>query len=60
MARLEIPEDWAPTVENVSALPHALRRYIREIQMNIDPAGTLRENFRLRQENHKLRRDCDL
>ena len=60
MARMEIPEDWAPTFENVSALPGALRRYIRDLQTNIDPVGTMRENFRLRQENLKLRRDCEL
>ena len=60
MATLEIPEDWAPTVENVSALPHALRRYMRDLQTNIDQVGMMRENFRLRQENRKLRRDCEL
>src|SRR5512139_3260434 len=49
--KLEIPDDWTATPENVNALPEPLRRYIHDLQTNTDPAGLLRENFTLRQEN---------
>lgn len=59
MSKIEVPEDWTPTTDNINALPNALRRYIHDLQTNADPAGTLRENFRLRQENAALRAECE-
>jgi hypothetical protein len=38
---------------SIDALPLALRRYVRDLETNNDNdlAGTIRENFRLHQEN---------
>ena len=58
MTELKISESWTPTAENINALPLPLRRYIRDLETNADPAGTLRENFKLRQENAELRKEC--
>ena len=51
-----IDPNWTPTAENINALPKPLRRYIHDLQSNIDPAGMMRENFRLRQEVASLRK----
>ena len=56
MATLDIPESWTPTAENLWALPKPLRRYIHHLQSNVDHVETMRENFRLRQENAALRK----
>lgn len=56
---LLIPNDWTPTADNVNALPEPLRRYIHDIETNCDPAGMVRENFQLRQENELLRKECE-
>ena len=56
MEAVHIPEDWMPTEDNLNALPAPLRRYIHYVHTNIDPQGTMRENFRLRHENAALRR----
>jgi hypothetical protein len=45
--------------ENINALPLPLRRYILDLESNTDPNVTLRENFRLRQENEELRKECE-
>jgi hypothetical protein len=57
--KLEIPDDWTATPDNVNALPEPLRRYIHDLQTNTDPAGLMRENFTLRQENAGLRLECE-
>lgn len=44
----------AVTSNEINALPHRLRDYIHHIEANCDPAGTLRENYRLRIENAAL------
>lgn len=49
---------WSPAAED-GALPDPLRRYIHELEMARDPAGDLRELFRLREENAALRRECE-
>lgn len=59
MATLDIPDSWTPTVENINALPEPLRRYIHDLQTALDPAGLMRENFTLRQENAGLRLECE-
>lgn len=51
-------EAWAPTAENINALPESIRRYIHHVQTSADPAGTLTENFQLRAENRMLRAEC--
>lgn len=41
--------------DEVSALPEHVRKYIMWLETNADPAGTVRENFRLTEENAGLR-----
>ena len=53
---LVIDPSWTPTAENVDALPRPLRQYIHDLQTNTDLVETMRENFRLRQENAVLRK----
>jgi hypothetical protein len=36
----------------------ALRQFVQELKTNLDPAGTMRENVRLRQESEILRKEC--
>ena len=55
---MDIPNSWTPSEKNINALPQPLRQYILGLQMNSDPAGTLHENFWLRQENVALRKEC--
>lgn len=38
----------------INALPDRVRRYIAAIETECDPAGTVRDNFRLREENAGL------
>ncbi len=54
--RLDIPNSWTPTAENISALPKPLRRYIHDLQTDVDPAATMRENFRLWREIVSLKK----
>jgi hypothetical protein len=56
MATIDIPDSWIPTAENLYALPEPLRRYIHDLQANVDSVETMRENFRLWQENAALRK----
>jgi len=56
MATIDIPDSWTPTAENLYALPKPLRRYIHDLQTNVDCVETMRENFRLWQENAALRK----
>ena len=51
-----IDASWTPTAENIDALPRPLRRYLHHLQSNVDPIGTMRENFRLRQEVKALKK----
>lgn len=39
-----ICKDWLPTVENINNLPEPVRKYIRDIETNVDPQGMVREN----------------
>jgi hypothetical protein len=48
--------DWLPTPENTNALPQPLRSYIHELHTICDPAGTVRENVILKQQNRALQR----
>jgi hypothetical protein len=56
--KFEIPDDWTAP-DNVNALPKPLRRYIHDLQTDLDPAGLMRENLTLRQENVSLRLECE-
>ena len=49
--------NWAPTPENLNALPKALRRYIHDLESDADIVELMRENFRLRQEIVVLKRE---
>jgi len=48
--------NWAPTPENLNALPNALRRYIHDLESDTDIVELMRENFRLRQDIAALKR----
>jgi hypothetical protein len=54
-ATIHIPKDWTPTEENLNALPPPLFCYIHALQTECDPAGTIRENVLLKDENYALR-----
>jgi len=41
---IKISKDWLPTPENINALPEPVRKFIRDIETNIDPQGMVREN----------------
>jgi hypothetical protein len=43
-----IDETWLPTVENKNALPEPIRKYIHDIETNVDPQGMVRENVLIR------------
>jgi len=55
---LETGDVWMPTSENINALPLPLRQYIHDLQTEVDPAGTLRQNFILKRENEFLGAEC--
>lgn len=54
-ATVHIPKGWTPTAENINALPVPLRLYIHDLQTSCDPAGTIRENVLLKDENYAMR-----
>jgi hypothetical protein len=56
--RAVLPIDWQPTPDAINSLSAPLRRYIHHLETDCDPSGTLRENFRLRDENAALRAEC--
>lgn len=45
--------------EVINALPQQARDYIAALETECDPQGTIRENFRLREENAGLRAECE-
>ena len=48
---------WAPTPENLNALPKALRCYIQDLESGVEVVELMRENFRLRQEIVVLKKE---
>ena len=54
-AHPSVPDDWKPTTENINELPDPIRNYIASLETNADPAGTIRENVLVREENAMLR-----
>ena len=56
---LQIKDDWTPTPTNINALPEPLRDYIHDLETVCDPAGDVRELFRLQTENRMLRWECE-
>ncbi|MGH9821655.1 MAG: hypothetical protein ACREDR_00130 [Blastocatellia bacterium] len=46
--QMEVGPDWLPTLKAINALPDPLRKYVRELETQLDPAGILRENAILR------------
>lgn len=53
----EMPVEKPPALPpaEVNALPEHVRKYIMWLETDADPAGTIRENFRLNEENKALR-----
>jgi len=41
---VNITDDWTPTADNVNALPTPLRKYIHNLETNVDPACMVAEN----------------
>jgi hypothetical protein len=56
---MKIKDDWTPTAANINALPEPLRIYIHDLNTVCDPAGDVRELFRLQVENRMLRWECE-
>ena len=50
-----IGRDWTPSIENINALPWPLRNYIMWLGTECDPAGTIRKNVLIKDENEALR-----
>ena len=46
---------WTPTAEATNALPEPLRSFIHELETNCDPAGLVRENMFLKEQNGQLK-----
>ena len=36
---------WLPTPENINALPEPVRKFIHDLETNVDPQSMVRENF---------------
>lgn len=49
-----ITPTWLPTPGAINDLPEPLRRYIKDLQTNADPAGMVAENTLLRDQNRQL------
>ena len=47
--------NFTPTTGNINALPESIRSFIYDIETNVDPAGMVRENVLLKDENEALR-----
>lgn len=43
------------TAAEINALPDRVRRYIHDLETMADPAGMVRENILVREENAQLR-----
>src|ERR1700743_1324695 len=48
--------NWTPTPENINALPPGVRSYIHDLETMADPAGIVRENHCLREDNSEFER----
>lgn len=57
---MQIKADWQPTAEAINELPEPLRRYIHDLETLCDPAGMVRENWLLKQENEALKRKIEM
>lgn len=51
-----IPRHWRPTPHRLNRLPMPLRRFLHALMTECDPAGTIRENILVKDENAALRR----
>lgn len=47
---------WRPTARNINRLPMPLRHFMHMLMSECDPAGTIRENVLIKEENIGLRR----
>lgn len=45
---------FTPTSENINALPEPLRKYIHDLEENLDPGFIIQENIALKQQNEEL------
>jgi len=45
LLKYKIHEAWLPTPENINALPEPVRKFISDLETNVDPQGMVRENF---------------
>ncbi len=49
-----IPEGRVPWAENMYALPAPVPDFVHALQTECDPAGTIRENVLVKEENYTL------
>ena len=57
--QVNLPQDACtcnPTAEEINALPEKVRRYIYELETNVDPAGEIRRCRIAEDENKMLRK----
>lgn len=49
-----IDDSWRPTSTFINKLPKPLRDFIHDLETMSDPAGLVRENWALREQNGQL------
>lgn len=55
LASARVPDGWQPTSANINALSLPIRKYIMMLETEADPAGTIRQNVLVSEENDMLR-----
>jgi hypothetical protein len=50
----QIQNNWLPTSENINHLPEPVRKYIHDLETNVDPAGLVQENACLKENIRAL------
>ena len=45
LLKYKIHNDWLPTPENINTLPEPIRKYIHDLETNVDPTHIVRENI---------------
>ena len=52
----ELQQPQPVSADEINALPDKIRRYIHDLETEADPAGTIRQNILVREENKMLRK----
>lgn len=56
----ELQQAQPVSADEINALPEKIRRYIHDLETEADPAGTIRQNILVREENEMLRKYIEL